>query len=122
MDGLAARVTARLRTALGDALAATLAAAVAWELAKALFGHPHPVFAAVTALICLAPGLPNHGRQAVGVILGVVTGIVVGEAALLLPDTIPTLRVGAATFGAIMIAVATASRRRCRSSPGSRRC
>lgn len=106
MDGLAARVTARLRTALGDALAATLAAAVAWELAKALFGHPHPVFAAVTALICLAPGLPNHGRQAVGVILGVVTGIVVGEAALLLPDTIPTLRVGAATFGAIMIAVA----------------
>ena len=86
MDGLAARVTARLRTALGDALAATLAAAVAWELAKALFGHPHPVFAAVTALICLAPGLPNHGRQAVGVILGVVTGIVVGEAALAAGD------------------------------------
>lgn len=106
MDGLAARVAARLRAGLADALAATAAAAVAWELSKALLGHPHPVFAAVTAIICLAPGLPNHGRQAVGVILGVVTGVVVGEAALLLPDAIPTLRVGAATFGAIMIAVA----------------
>jgi len=106
VDGLAARVAARLRAGLADALAATAASAVAWELSKALFGHPHPVFAAVTAIICLAPGLPNHGRQAVGVILGVVTGVVVGEAALLLPDAIPTLRVGAATFGAIMIAVA----------------
>lgn len=106
MDGLAERVAARLRGALTDALAATVASAVAWELSRALFGHPHPVFAAVTAIICLAPGLPNHGRQAVGVILGVVTGVLVGEAALLLPDTIPTLRVGVATFGAIMIATA----------------
>ncbi|MFT3972371.1 MAG: FUSC family protein [Amaricoccus sp.] len=74
------------------------------KLSKLVFGHPRPVFAAVTAIVCLAPGLPNHGRQAVGVILGVLTGVLVGEAALLLPDTIPTLRVAAATFGAIMIA------------------
>lgn len=106
MGGLAARVAARLRGALGDAAAATLASAIAWELSKLVFGHPRPVFAAVTAIICLAPGLPNHGRQAIGVILGVVTGVLVGEAALLLPDTIPTLRVSAATFGAIMIATA----------------
>jgi uncharacterized membrane protein YgaE (UPF0421/DUF939 family) len=104
VDGLAGRVAGRLRTALADGAEATVAAALAWELARLLFGHPHPVFAAVSAIICLAPGLPNHGRQAVGVILGVATGIVVGEAALLLPDTIPTLRVSVATFGAIMIA------------------
>lgn len=106
MEKLAGRVAARLRAALRDALGATLASAVAWELSKLLFGHPTPVFAAVTAIICLAPGLPNHGRQAVGVVIGVVTGVVVGEAALYLPDTLPTLRVAAATFGAIMIATA----------------
>lgn len=103
---MAGRVAARLRGALADAVGATVASVVAWELAKLLFGHPHPVFAAVSAIICLAPGLPNHGRQAVGVILGVTTGVVVGELALLMPDTIPTLRVSAATFGAILIAAA----------------
>ena len=106
LRGLGGKVAERMRGALVDALAATVASAVAWEISKAAFGHPHPVFAAVTAIICLAPGLPNHGRQAVGVILGVVTGVLVGEAALLLPDSIPTLRVGVATFGAIMIATA----------------
>jgi len=77
---------------------------LAWALAKAVFGHPHPVFAAVTAIICLSPGLPNHGRQAVGLVLGVTTGILVGEAAFLLPDTVPTLRLSLASFVAIMIA------------------
>jgi uncharacterized membrane protein YgaE (UPF0421/DUF939 family) len=98
------RVGLRLRTALPDALAASVAAVLAWALARAVFGHPHPVFAAVTAIVCLAPGLPNHGRQAVGLVLGVTTGILVGEAAVLLPDTIPTLRISLASFVAIMIA------------------
>lgn len=103
---LAGRVARRLREALPDALAATAAAAVAWWLAHVLFGHPRPVFAAVTAIVCLAPGLPNHGRQAVGLVLGVTTGILVGEAALLLPDALPTLRISLAGFVAIMIASA----------------
>ncbi len=94
----------RLRAALPDAAAATVAAALAWLLAKALFGHPYPVFAAVTAIICLAPGLPNHGRQAVGLVLGVATGILVGEVAQLVPDVLPTLRLSLATFVAIMVA------------------
>lgn len=106
MEQLAGRVAGRLRAALGDAVVATLASAVAWELSKILFGHPHPVFAAVTAIVCLAPGLPSHARQAVGVFTGVVTGVLVGGLALYLPDTIPTLRVAVATFGAIMIATA----------------
>ena len=105
MDGLAGRVAMRLRAGLGDALTATVASALAWELSKVLLGHPRPVFAAVSALICLAPGLPSHGRQAVGVTIGVFTGVLIGEAALLLPDTVPALRVGAATFGALWIAV-----------------
>ena len=101
---LAGKVLGRLRAALPDAAAATVAAALSWALARALFGHPHPVFAAVTAIICLAPGLPNHGRQAVGLVLGVTTGILVGELAFLLPGDLPALRLSLASFVAIMIA------------------
>jgi uncharacterized membrane protein YgaE (UPF0421/DUF939 family) len=101
---LGERVIGRLRAALPDAAAATAAAALAWLLARGFLGHPHPVFAAVTSIICLAPGLPNHGRQAVGLVLGVATGIIVGEVAFLLPDTIPALRLSLASFVGIMVA------------------
>ncbi|SED43926.1 aromatic acid exporter family protein [Rhodobacter sp. 24-YEA-8] len=77
----------RMTAAGRDALAAATAGAIAWLLASWLFGHTHPVFAMVTAIVCLAPGLPNHGRQATGIILGVAIGILVGEAALQLPVT-----------------------------------
>ena len=100
----AARLKARLAAAWRDAAAAAVAAALAWMLAVELFGHPHPVFAAVSAIVCLAPGLPNHGRQAVGLILGVSTGILVGELALALPDTYPLLRVSLVAFFAILVA------------------
>ena len=96
----------RLRVALPDAAAAPVAAALSWLLARALFGPPQPLFAAIAAIVCLAPGLPNHGRQAVGLVLGVATGIAVGEAALLVPDTFPALRLSLATFVAIMVASA----------------
>ncbi|QDD97024.1 FUSC family protein [Roseomonas mucosa] len=69
-----------------DALTSAIAAGIAWVLAVWLLGHPHPLFAAVSAIVCLSPGLPSHGRQAVGLMLGVATGIIVGELALLLPE------------------------------------
>lgn len=97
-------VLGRLRAALPDAVAATVAAALAWWLAQTALGHPRPVFAAVTAIICLAPGLPDHGRQAVGLVLGVATGILVGEIALLASDAEPVLRLSLASFVAVMIA------------------
>ncbi|NPD16810.1 aromatic acid exporter family protein [Xinfangfangia sp. D13-10-4-6] len=75
----------RMMAAGRDALAAATAGAIAWALASWLFGHTHPVFAMVTSIVCLAPGLPNHGRQAMGIILGVTIGILVGEAALQFP-------------------------------------
>jgi uncharacterized membrane protein YgaE (UPF0421/DUF939 family) len=106
LEALGGRVVQRLRVALPDAAAATVAAALAWLLARGLFGHPHPLFAAVTAIVCLAPGLPNHGRQAAGLVLGVATGILVGEVAFLLPDMLPALRLSLAVFVAIMIASA----------------
>ncbi|PZQ47176.1 MAG: hypothetical protein DI556_18350 [Rhodovulum sulfidophilum] len=105
-DNFARRILGRLQVALPDAAAATVAAGLAWTLSRWLFGHPHPVFAAVTAIICLAPGLPNHGRQAVGLVLGVATGILVGELAFSLPGAFPELRIVIASFVAIMIAAA----------------
>ena len=98
------RLSFRWSTAWRDALASAIAATLAWVLAKYLFGHPHPVFAAISAVVGLAPGLPSHGKQAIGLMLGVATGIIVGEAALWLPDAYPLLRIGFATFFAISIA------------------
>ena len=102
----AARVRDRIAAAWRDAAAASVAGALAWVVAVELFGHAHPLFAAITAIVCLAPGLPNHGRQAVGLILGVTTGIVVGEIAVQFPDTYPLLRVSLTAFVAILVASA----------------
>ncbi len=89
---------------LKDASACAAAAGIAWFAAQLLFGHPTPVFAAVSAIVCLSPGLPNHVREAAGLMTGVAVGIVVGEVALLAPDTLPVLRMVAATFFSILIA------------------
>ncbi|MCU1729865.1 FUSC family protein [Pseudomonas sp. 7P_10.2_Bac1] len=101
---LIARIKFRWTTAWRDALASAIAAALAWILAKHFFGHIHPVFAAISAVVCLAPGLPSHGKQAIGLMVGVATGIIIGEAALWLPDGYPLVRIGFATFSAIAIA------------------
>lgn len=104
------RLVGRLHTAWRDAAASAVAAAIAWILAVWLFGHPHPLFAAVSAIVCLSPGLPSHGRQAVGLMLGVATGIVVGELALLLPqgllvpEGLSLLRLTLATFFSMLVA------------------
>lgn len=101
---LARRVKDRAEKAWRDAAIAAVAGAVAWVLAAWAFGRPHPVFATVAAIGCLAPGLPSHGKQAIGMVAGVATGIVVGEVALNLSALYPLLRVSTAAFFAILIA------------------
>lgn len=102
----------RIAAAGRDALATAVAGALAWLLASWLFGHTHPVFAIVTAIVCLAPGLPNHGRQAAGLMLGVAIGILTGELALLVPDSLmeagalALLRMSGAVLCSILIASA----------------
>jgi uncharacterized membrane protein YgaE (UPF0421/DUF939 family) len=71
---------------------------LSWFLAQRLFGHQQPIFAAITAIVCLAPGLPSHTKQTVGLLLGVATGILVGELSLVLLDDIPLLRITLAAF------------------------
>lgn len=103
-------LSGRLAIAWRDAAASAVAAGIAWILAVWLLDHQHPVFAAVTAIVCLSPGLPSHGRQAVGLMLGVATGIVVGELALLLPEGLlvpeglSLLRLALATFFSMLLA------------------
>ncbi|MBT3071548.1 FUSC family protein [Rhodomicrobium sp. Az07] len=87
-----------------DAFASAVAACIAWVLSVRLLGHPTPIFAAITAIICLAPALPSRGQQAIGLLIGVATGIVVGELALLLPPMESLLRMGLATFAALLVA------------------
>ena len=48
----------RAKLAARDAIAAALASALAWQLARLLWNHPRPAFAVVTAVICLAPACP----------------------------------------------------------------
>lgn len=69
----------RVRAAFTRALAAALAAAFAFWVAHRWLGHPQPVFAAISALICLAPGIPSHVRQGLGLMVGVTIGILVGR-------------------------------------------
>ncbi|HEY0276165.1 MAG TPA: FUSC family protein [Paenirhodobacter sp.] len=102
------RLRDRAGAAAQDAAAAAIAVGLSWLLARWLVGHERPMFAVVTAVICLAPGLPNHGRQAMSMLLGVFTGIAVGELSLLIPvgESFGAiiLRLSGVTFLAIMLA------------------
>jgi uncharacterized membrane protein YgaE (UPF0421/DUF939 family) len=101
----ASRVLERWAAGWSDALASAVAAGLAWALAHQLLGHPQPVFAAVAAVVCLAPGLPSRGRQAVNMMLGLVAGIVVGEILLGIPISIPGIRISLIIFIAMMAAL-----------------
>ena len=75
----------RWQKAARNAVMAATAGTIAWLISYYIFGHQRPMFAAITAIICLAPGLPNHGLQGISVVLGVTTGILVGEVSQYLP-------------------------------------
>lgn len=77
---LSARTRAeRLRDAARTILQSTIAATVAWLIAKEVVGHPAPFFAPVSAIITLGLTQGERGRRAVEVILGVTLGIAVAD-------------------------------------------
>jgi len=94
----------RARASFTHVLAAALAAAFSFWVARHLLGHPQPVFAAITALICLAPNIPNHFRQGINLLIGVTTGIVIGEIALMFPYEMGEVRMAVAIFIAMLTA------------------
>ena len=73
-------------------------------VAERLLGHPQPIFAPISAIICLSPGLPSHTKQTIGLLIGVATGILIGELASVLPDSMPLMRLGLAAFVAMLAA------------------
>ncbi|GEM_PF-225616 len=98
----------QVRASWKDAFCAGLASGLAWLVSVHFLGHEHPIYAAMTALICLAPGLPSHGRQAIYVLIGVLTGVVVGELTLLLPPMPTEVRIAIVGFAGMTIASAYA--------------
>jgi uncharacterized membrane protein YgaE (UPF0421/DUF939 family) len=104
MRDLLLTIGGRWRVAWRDSMTSAVAAGLSWVLAQHLFGHSTPLFAAISAIICLSPGLPSHAGQALGLLIGVAVGIVVGELSLFLPENWPLLRLGVAAFIAILAA------------------
>ena len=87
---------------------AAVAASLAWWLSVLLIGDHVPIFAAIAAIVCLAPGLPSHSRQIVGMFAGVCVGIGAGEAALALGFAADPILLGAAIFAGMLLAIAIA--------------
>lgn len=56
-----------------------LGAALAWEAAVRLLGHPAPFFAAVAAVICLSITVLNRLRRVLELAVGVTIGVAVGD-------------------------------------------
>ncbi|MBF9133371.1 FUSC family protein [Plantactinospora sp. S1510] len=69
----------RLRHGWLPVVEATLAATVAWAVARTLLGHPEPFFAPAAALIVLGQARGQRMRRAVEVVLGVAGGVLVAD-------------------------------------------
>ncbi|RCL00554.1 MAG: putative membrane protein [Candidatus Tokpelaia sp. JSC189] len=94
----------QIKTNWKDALYAGIAAGISWFISLNLLSHSHPIFAAMSALICLAPGQPDHRRQAIYVLIGVMTGVLIGEITLLLPPMPIEMRIALVGFIGLLIA------------------
>ena len=61
-------------------LQGTVAATAAWVIAEQIVGNHEPFFAPIAAVVALNASLGERGRNALRLLLGVVIGIVAGEA------------------------------------------
>ncbi len=85
-------------SAARDIAMATAGAAIAWRLAIWATGEPRPIFAAIAAIVALAPGVASHRKQALGMLVGVSIGIVVGVLARHVPGADSTMRIAAVSL------------------------
>jgi uncharacterized membrane protein YgaE (UPF0421/DUF939 family) len=92
----------RLRNAWREVAAATVAAPLAWVVSEKPFGHPNPLFASVIAVVALGPGIASHRKQAWGLVVGVATGIIIGEIVRFIPYSAVAMVIG--VFVSMMIA------------------
>jgi uncharacterized membrane protein YgaE (UPF0421/DUF939 family) len=69
----------RVRTALGLAVQAGVAAGLAWLISHKLLGNPQPVFAPISAVGTLAASVGQRLRRTVELIIGVAVGVGLGD-------------------------------------------
>ncbi len=69
----------RVRVGLGLATQASVAAGIAWFVARDLLGHATPYFAPIAAVVVLAISVGQRLRRAFEIILGNAVGILLGE-------------------------------------------
>jgi uncharacterized membrane protein YgaE (UPF0421/DUF939 family) len=69
----------RLRSGLRSVLQTAVSAALAWYLAKLVWGHPEPLFAAIAAIIVSSTSLGQQRRRATELALGVAVGILIAD-------------------------------------------
>ncbi|WP_446220827.1 FUSC family protein [Micromonospora sp. IBHARD004] len=69
----------RVRMAMGLAVQAGLAAALAWIISHKVLGNPQPVFAPISAVGTLAASVGQRLRRTVELIIGVAVGVALGD-------------------------------------------
>jgi len=69
----------RLRTGLRSVLQTAVSAGLAWYVAKLVWGHPAPLFAAIAAIIVSSTSLGQQRRLATELALGVAVGIFIAD-------------------------------------------
>jgi uncharacterized membrane protein YgaE (UPF0421/DUF939 family) len=69
----------RLRRGLRSVLQTAVSAGLAWYLAKLVWGHPAPLFAAIAAIIVSTTSLGQQRRRATELALGVAVGIFIAD-------------------------------------------
>ncbi|HUQ59848.1 FUSC family protein [Lentzea sp.] len=74
------RGLARWRGAALPIVHCALSAGLAWIVATLVFGHPHPFFAPIAAVVCLGISLGQRLRRVGELVVGVSVGVGVGDA------------------------------------------
>lgn len=108
---------ADLRAAMPSLLLGGITAALAWWLARELFGEEQAVFAPLAAVLTLGLSSPGHKRRAMSVALGVVAGLtiagalvdVIGDGVWQLGLVIILARAGAILADGSMLAITQAT-------------
>ena len=103
--GAQPRALARVSEHAWPLLQGTLAATIAWVIAKYGLGHEQPFFAPVAAVIALNTTVGERGLNAVRLLEGVMVGIIVGELTIAAVEG-GYAALALATFAAMIIAAA----------------
>ncbi|MGA5069293.1 FUSC family protein [Streptomyces exfoliatus] len=83
-----------------------VACGLSWWVARILFDHHVPLFAPIATLVALNTQLGGRGTNAVRVVLGVVCGVLIGQAAYMtLGHTAGAVAVGCAVLLALLVAL-----------------